>query len=112
MNRRAVFTLSFAVVLAGMSGMAHAAPPDLGVPVRAMSDKAKMVKLNIRNDSGQQMTLRAGADVVTIEAGKTTALRLPVGTRIVMENSTPTHEAGTLLAQVAKELGGATLAVK
>jgi hypothetical protein len=37
---------------------------------------------------------------------------VPVGTRIVVNSDTPAVKAGTLIAQVSKELGGSTVTLK
>ena len=112
MNRRSVVAFTLAVASVFTTGAVQASPLSMHAPMQAMFGKTKMVKLSIRNDSAQAVTLKAGEDLVTIEAGKTKSLQLPVGTRIVTEVATPSHEAGTLVAQVAKDLEGATLALK
>jgi hypothetical protein len=47
-----------------------------------------------------------------VEAGKTLALHLPVGTKVIANTATPNLSAGSLIAEVATYLNGATLAIK
>jgi hypothetical protein len=49
---------------------------------------------------------------MTLEAGKAKDLELPVGTRIFRENATATQQPPSLVAEVSKELGGVTIALK
>jgi hypothetical protein len=49
---------------------------------------------------------------MSLDAGKTVALKLPVGTRILMNTATPHHAAGDLLAEASTDLSNTTLAFK
>jgi len=53
-----------------------------------------------------------GDDVVALAPGKSVALKVPVGTRICANQTSATHQAGDLIAQVSKDLDGAILHVK
>lgn len=81
-------------------------------PVRAMFGKTKMVKLTLTNDSGAPMEVKAGEEVIKLEAGKPTTVNLTPGTRIVSNTSTATHQAGTLIAEVTNQLNGAIIHIK
>lgn len=112
MNRRTLSSLTIALASIVSSSSLYAAPPHIAVPVHAMFAKDKLVKFSLRNDSTAPLTLKVGSDTMTLDAGKTKTLELPVGTRIVRQTATDTDGAGTLVTQVSKELGGTTIALK
>ncbi len=112
MNRRSMFAITLAVASALASEATYAAPASLHVPVHAMFGKTKLVKFNLRNDSQSPMKLKAGESAMTIEAGKSVSVQLPVGTRVTADEDTTTHKAGDLLAQVSTDLNGATIGLK
>ena len=103
-----------AVVVAGLSTPAaiYAAPARSDVPAHTMFAKTKTVKVSVRNDSGSPVELKVGDQVMSLNAGKTLALKLPIGTRILMNASTPSHQAGELLAEASNGLDNAILAIK
>jgi hypothetical protein len=109
--RSAVFV---AVIVAGLSTPAavYAAPASSDAPVHASIAKNKVVKLAMRNDSGSLVELKVGDQAMSLDAGKTVALKLPVGTRILVTATTPTHQAGELLAEVSTDMNNATIAIK
>lgn len=55
------------------------------------------------------MELRAGETVITVAAGKTITVNLPLGTRITTNAATSKHPAGTLILEVYSALDGATI---
>jgi hypothetical protein len=112
MRIRSVFPI--AIVVAGFmaSAAVYAAPTNLPPPVRVAYSKTQTVKVALRNDSGAQMQLKVGEQVVSIDAGKTVAVKVPVGTRIVINAATPTHQAGELIAEATTALNNATVAIK
>ncbi len=77
-----------------------------------MFGKTKMVAFNLRNDSATALKLKAGDSVMTIDAGKTMAVKLPAGTSITTEEATASHPAGAVIAQVSGDLSGVTISVK
>jgi hypothetical protein len=77
-----------------------------------MFAKGKTVKFAVRNDSGSPLELKAGDQVVSIEAGKTVALTLAIGTRIVVNAPTAKYQAGELLAEASTALDHTTLTIK
>ncbi len=77
-----------------------------------MSAKGKTVKFSLRNDSGTAVELKVGDQVMSLDAGKTLALKVPVGTRIVRTSSAPNHAAGELLAEASKDLNNSTIAFR
>ena len=112
MKIRSAVAVSVALMGLSASTAAYAAPTSITVPVHAMFAKEKMIKLSVRNDTGAALELKVGDNVMTIDAGKTVALKLAVGTRILANGPTPTHEAGSLLTEVSSQLNDATLGIK
>ncbi|WP_263381951.1 hypothetical protein [Granulicella arctica] len=114
MNMKIRSAVAVSVALIGLSASTamYAASTSMPVPVHAMFSKTKTITVNLRNDSAVAMELKVGEDVLTIEAGKTVAVKVPVGTRITANAATPMHSAGDLVSQVSSELNGATLGIK
>jgi hypothetical protein len=112
MRIRSVFPI--AVVVAGFmaSAAVYAAPTNVPSPVRIAYSKTQTVKVALRNDSGTQMQLKVGEQIVSLDPGKTVAVKIPVGTRIVVNAATPKHPAGELIAEVTTALDNATVAIK
>jgi hypothetical protein len=112
MRIRSVFPI--AIVVAGFmaSAAVYAAPTDVPSTMHVAYAKTHTVKVALRNDSGSQMQLKVGDEVMSIDAGKTVALKVPVGTRIVMNAATSTHPAGELIAEATTALDNTTLAIK
>ena len=78
-------------------------------PVHGMFGKTKTVKLVLMNDSGSPMEIKAGDEVIKLDAGKPVTVNLPEGTRVVSNNAS---ELGKLIAQVSSSLNGATIHIK
>ena len=74
--------------------------------------KTQTVKVSLRNDSRSPMQLKVGEQVMSIDAGKTVAVKVPVGTRIVVNAATSTHQAGELIAEATPALDNSTVAIK
>ena len=111
MKRRSVVTFTLAAAAVFAAGAVPGASASVHAPVHAMFAKVKMVKLNVRNDSGAPLKLKAGDTSMTIEAGKVMPLKLAEGTSITIEEATAKHEAGSVLTQVSSSLEGATVVV-
>jgi hypothetical protein len=92
----------------------YAAPANISSPVHGMFAKTKSttVKLNLRNDSGSPMEVKVGDQVMTLDPGKPVTLNLEVGTRIVANNTTANHQAGSLIEEVIKDHNGATIIIR
>jgi hypothetical protein len=93
----------------------YASPVNLHTSVNAMFAKEKTVKLSLRNGSNgsaSSVEVKVGEELMTLTAGQAVNLNLPVGTRIVANTDTSTVKAGTLIAEVSKELSGAVVTVK
>jgi hypothetical protein len=105
----------FAVTVVASSLLASPAiyaAPSVHSPVHAMFGKSKTVKLTLMNDSGSPMEVKAGDEVVKLDAGKPVTLNLAPGTRVVSNTTTEKQQAGTLIAEVSNSLNGATIHIK
>jgi hypothetical protein len=49
---------------------------------------------------------------MSIDAGRIVALKVPVGTRIVLNAATSTRQAGELIAEVNSSMDNATVSIK
>ena len=112
MNRR-ILSAAVLVVSSLVSAQAiHAAPLTLPSSVHAMFAKSKLVSFSLRNDSAAALKIMAGDSPMTIEAGKTLAVKLPAGSKVTAAEATSTLTAGAVITQVTGELSGATIAIK
>jgi hypothetical protein len=114
MNRRNLFAIAAIAASLTLSPAVYAAT-SIHTPVNAMFGKSassKTVKLTLINDSNAPMEVKAGDDIVKLEAGKPVTVSLPIGTRVTATTASSTHEAGALLAQVSDSLNGAILHIK
>jgi hypothetical protein len=114
MNMKIRSAVAISVALFGLSASTavYAASSSMPIPVHAMFSKTKLISVSLRNDSTESMELKVGDNVMTLAAGKTVAVKVPVGTRILANATTSTHQAGDLVSQVSNELDGATLGIK
>jgi len=112
MRIRSVFPI--AVVVAGLmaSGAAYAASNNVPTLKRVAFAKTQTVNVTLRNDSGAQMELKVGEQVVSLDAGKKVAMKIQVGTRIVVNAATGSHQAGELIAEATSQMNNATVAIK
>jgi hypothetical protein len=111
MKTRAVIAISVAIAGLCASTAVYAAPTNIHSPVPAMFEQTKMVKVTLRNNSNAAMELKVGENIVKLEAGKSVALKLPIGTRISANTATVAHPAGSLIEEVTADLDGATLGI-
>jgi hypothetical protein len=109
MKTTLLLALAFAVVSLPAAQPLHAAPRPAS---SSQSDHVKKVQMTLRNDSAAPMQFKVGDDVVNLDAGKSIALKLPVGTRICANQATATHQAGELIVEASLDLDHATLHVK
>jgi hypothetical protein len=110
MTLRNVFAAAIVASSLLASPVVHAA--GINSPVHAMFGKTKTVKLVLMNDSGSPMEIKAGEEVIKLDAGKPVTVSLPEGTRVVSNTTTEKSQAGTLIAQVSSSLNGATIHIK
>ena len=112
MTTRHLFVSSIAALALATAPALYATPLSINTPVHAMFAKEKTVAINFRNDTRDALELKVGDNVMKVEPGKTLALHLPVGTRVLANTATANLTAGTLIAEVATYLSGATLVIK
>jgi hypothetical protein len=107
------FVITAAAVAAMITpNVIYASPVNFHAPLNAMFAKEKTVKLSLKNGSTSSVEVKVGEEVMTLTAGQAVNLNLPVGTRIVANTDTSTVKAGTLIAEVSKELSGTVVTLK
>jgi ABC-type amino acid transport substrate-binding protein len=108
-----LIALSLAAVSLAAAHPLHASPRLwAAASSSAQADAGKKIQMTLRNDSAEPVEFKVGEDVVPLDAGKSAALKVPAGTRIVANKAYGAHQAGDLILQVSKEFNGATLHVK
>jgi len=112
MKIRAVFPIAVVIVGFMASANVYAASSNVPSVMRVGFAKTHNVSLSLRNDSGSLLELKVGDQVVSLEAGKTVAMKVPVGSRIVMNSASTNHAAGQVIAEVTTALDNATVAIK
>jgi hypothetical protein len=112
LKNRSIYAVVVAAACLSASTAVYAKTADTPLLTYVGFAKTKTIKFNLRNDSGAAMELKVGDNVMTLEAGKTLELKLPVGTRILTNAPTPTHQAGSLVAQVSNDLSDTTIAIR
>lgn len=113
MIRRVVgSTMVLAVVLMAGESMFAAPLTGLHVPVHAKMGRQKdIVKFHLRNDCKEPVTVKAGAQEMTLEPGKPVDVKLKVGETVSVARSTPKYQEGTVLTTVTQDLSDTTLAL-
>ena len=112
MTTRNLFVSSIAALALAAAPAVYAAPLSITTPVHAFFSKEKMVSVSFRNDSGAPVELKVGDNLMKVDTGKTIALHLAVGTKVLANTATPNLTAGSVIAQVDTYLSGATLSIK
>jgi hypothetical protein len=107
-NLLAVTVVATSLLASPVSYAATAINP----PVNAMFGKTKTVKLTLLNESSSPVEVKAGDEVVKLDAGKPVTLNLQPGTRVVYNTATEKQQAGSLIAEVSSSLNGATIHIK
>ena len=112
MTTRNLLVSSIAALALAAAPALHASSLSIANPVHASFGKVKDVSISFRNDTTAPLELKVGDNVLKVEAGKTLALHLPVGTKVMANTATPNLAAGALIAQVDTYLSGAVLSIK
>jgi hypothetical protein len=101
-----------AVLMAGES--VYAAPlTALRAPVHAKMGKDKqMVSFHLRNDSKDNLIVKAGSQQLTLEPGKPVDVTLKVGETVTVAKATSKFSEGTVLATVNQDLKDTTIALR
>jgi hypothetical protein len=89
----------------------YAAPANRNAPMQVSFSKGKTVKLALKNASDAAMQLKVGDRIVSLDPGKTVALKVEVGTRIEVGATSGKHQAGELLAEATSDLNNTTLTI-
>lgn len=110
MHRRIV-AIAMATVLSFSAAASVQAAPFFHHSASDKGSAGKMISFSIRNDSKQELVLKTGDQQVTIEPGKTAAMKLAEGTDVVTVTDTSTKAAGSVVTKVSKQLQGNTLAI-
>jgi hypothetical protein len=87
-----------------------ASPLHANISVQPMFGN-KMVNLNLANNTSSPLDIKVGETPMTVEAGKTVQIKAPAGTKIVVATTSGNRAAGSVLAEVTSELGGATIRI-
>ena len=104
--------VAVAITVAGLSASPAVYAASSNVPTQVSYAKTKTVKFALRNASGSPLELKVGDQVMSLDPGKTIAVKLDVGTRIVVNAATPKHQAGELIAEASTDLADTTVAIK
>lgn len=115
MKRRSPLAIGVVVVSLLAPSAVFASSVSLPSPVNAMFGKtnAKVVHFTLINDSTYSMNLKVGDNMLKLDAGKSARVDLPVGAQVVAaDDAAPSHQAGSLIAQVTNSLNGAIVHVK
>ncbi|HET6168566.1 MAG TPA: hypothetical protein VFE01_00240 [Terracidiphilus sp.] len=112
MKRRNLIAISCLTASLMASPVVFASPAVTLSSVHAMfgrgkSTRVKTVRLTLTNDSSVDKNLLAGEKALTVAAGTSVTLDLPVGTRI-----TDAHQPGSLILEVSSHFDGTTIKLK
>jgi hypothetical protein len=106
-------TMVLAVVLMAGESVYAAPLTALHSPVHAKMGKDKqMVTFHLRNDSTEQLVVKAGSQEMTLEPGKPVDVTLKVGETVTVAKSTKKFPEGTVLATVNQDLKDTTIALR
>ena len=99
------------VAAVSVSTGVYAAPLDTQTHMQFMLTKSKTVKFSFRNDSGSPVEVKAGDQIMSVDAGKTVVLKLVVGTKVVLNTAVNKHPAGELIAEATSNMNGTTVSI-
>ena len=86
-----------------------AAPMAVHVPVNAMFGNVKTVKFSLHNNTKEDVKVKAGETEMTVQAGKTLDLKLPIGTKVVAQTESANYKVGEVVATAVDTLDGSTI---
>ncbi len=113
MNHRIIAaTMALSVSLFTAPALMAAPVSGITVPVHAKLNNGKTVSFQLRNDSKETVTVKAGDQELTIQPGKSSGLKTADGTQVIAVTATATHTAGEVLAVASTTLSGNTLVIK
>jgi hypothetical protein len=105
-------TMVLAVVLMAGESVYAAPLTALHVPVHAKIKDKSMISFHLRNDSKEPITVKAGAQELTLEPGKPVDVTLKIGETVTVAKATTRFTEGTVLTTVSSELKDSTIAVR
>jgi hypothetical protein len=98
------------VAVVSLPGVVYAAPTtSVHAPVHAFFGKPHKVNFTLRNDSQQPLSVKAGDQDITIQPGKTAAVKLVAGDKVVAQTATTNHPVGDVIVVASDELNDSTL---
>ena len=105
-------TMVLAVVLMAGESVYAAPLTALHVPVHAKIKDKSMISFHLRNDSKEPITVKAGAQELTLEPGKPVDVTLKIGETVTVAKATTRFTEGTVLTTVNSELKDSTIALQ
>jgi hypothetical protein len=87
----------------------YAAPMATYSPMHAMYSTEKLVKFNVHNATNTPIKVKAGDAEMTLPPGKDVPLKLPVGTKVVVQEASTHYTEGNVLTVVSSDMSEATL---
>jgi hypothetical protein len=109
MKRLSVITAMVLGVSILTSEAMYAAPVAIYSPMHAMYSTGKLVKFNVHNATTAPIKVKAGDADVTLPPGKDVPLKLPVGSKVVVQEASTHYSEGSVLTVVSDDLSEATL---
>jgi len=90
------------------------APQDAHAKVaNAAIGRSKAVKFSLINESGAPLVLKDGDDIIKLEPGKSTVVKEPMGSRLVVVDSPiQSRKPGDVIVEVSGALSGAIVHIK
>jgi hypothetical protein len=104
-----VATIALAAVVSLPTAMSAAT---IKSSVHAFFGKPHKISLTLRNDSQQTLSLKAGDQTFTIEPGKTAAVKLMDGEKVITQAAAGTHAAGDVVVVAEAQINDATVGIK
>lgn len=78
-----------------------------------VSVRTKVVKFSLINELGARLLLKDGDDIITLEPGRSTEVKEPMGSRIVVVDSpVQSHKPGDVILEVNETLSGAIVHIR
>jgi hypothetical protein len=109
MKRQSVITAMVLGVSILSSEAMYAMPMAVHSPVHAMLSGQKLVKFNVHNATTAPIKVKAGDAEMTLPPGKDVPLKLPVGSKVVVQEASTHYTQGNVLTVVSSDLNEATL---
>jgi len=112
MKRNLVLALSLVALSLFVAQDVYASPLGMGMNSSSAFDSGRSVLVNLHNASSTPIEVKAGKNLITLQAGKDTALFLPIGSYILNAKATPSHQVNAILWQVPSDIKAATVHIK